>query len=67
MGKRVQEIKCEIVNLPTDPEELLALRVHIWRLHDAAVEQHINSLPLDYAGKRKLADLVELGRKAVKA
>lgn len=67
MGKRVKEIECRIVNLPTDPEELLALRVRIWRLHDAAVEQHINSLPLDYAGKRKLADLVEQSRRTVEA
>ncbi len=67
MGKRVKEIECRIVNLPTAPEELLALRVRIWRLHDAAVEQHINSLPLDYASKRKLADLVEKGRKVAQA
>jgi ribosomal protein S15P/S13E len=67
MGKRVKEVKCEIVNLSTNPEELLALRVRIWQLHDAAVEQHINGLPLDYASKRKLAALVEQGRKAAKA
>ncbi|MEA5059768.1 hypothetical protein SDC9_137313 [bioreactor metagenome] len=67
MGRHVKEIECEIVNLPTNSEDLFALRVRIWQPHDAAVEQHIKALPLDYVSKRKLADLVEQGRKVAQA
>lgn len=62
MGKRMSAVKCEVINLPKDADGLLALSVRIWQLHDAAIEQHINALPLDYASKRQLADLIEQSR-----